>query len=69
MVIWSSLQWTSKFTSPSTTMDQVIPNLWLGNIASISDVENLKDNNIHSILSAMRGIVVVQGVSVPRKGA
>ena len=50
-------------------MDQVIPNLWLGNIASISDVENLKDNNIHSILSAMRGIVVVQGVSVPRKGA
>ncbi|KAF9653644.1 phosphatases II, partial [Thelephora ganbajun] len=41
--------------------DQVIQNLWLGNIASIADVENLKKNNIHSILSAMRGRVVVQG--------
>jgi hypothetical protein len=50
-------------------MDQVADNLWLGDIASISDVENLKKNNIQSILSAVRGKVVVQGVSVSCKGA
>lgn len=48
-------------------MDQVAENLWLGNIASISDVEHLERNNIHSILSTMRGTVVIRGVSVAPK--
>ena len=55
--------------SPDTTMDQVIENLWLGNLASTADVESLKENNIHSILSVMRGRVVVQAVRVSRKDA
>ena len=50
-------------------MDQVIENLWLGNLASTADIENLKENNIHSILSVMRGRVVVQAVRVSRKDA
>lgn len=41
-------------------MDQVTENLWLGGLASVADVENLKKNNIHSVLSVMRGMVVVQ---------
>ena len=48
-------------------MDQVIQNLWLGNISSIADEENLKKNNIRSILSAMRGRVVVQAVRISQK--
>ena len=50
-------------------MDQVIQNLWLGDISSISDVENLKKNNIHSILSIVSGEVAVQAVRVFRKEA
>ena len=50
-------------------MDQVIQNLWLGNITSIANVDNLKENNIHSILSTMKGRVVVQAVRVSRKDA
>jgi len=50
-------------------MDQVIKNLWLGDIASIADVDTLKKNNIHAILSAMRGNVVIQPVCVSRKVA
>ena len=45
-------------------MDQVIQNLWLGDISSIADVENLKKNNIHSILSVVRGGVAVQAVRI-----
>jgi hypothetical protein len=50
-------------------MDQVIQNLWLGDISSVLDVENLEKNNIHSILSAMRGRVRVQAVRVSHKAA
>jgi len=50
-------------------MDQVTQNLWIGGIASVADVENLKKNNIHSVLSAMRGRVVVQAVRVSRRGS
>lgn len=45
-------------------MDQVIQNLWLGDISSVADVENLKKNNIRSILSAVRGKLAVQAVRV-----
>lgn len=48
-------------------MDQVVENLWLGDITSIMDVESLKNNNILSILSVVRGAVVIQGVSVYHK--
>jgi len=50
-------------------MHQVIQNLWLGNISSIADVENLKKNDIHSILSVVRGSVAVQAVRVPHREA
>ena len=50
-------------------MDQVIQNLWLGNIVSIADVDSLNKNNIRSVLSAMRGKVVVQAVCVSHEDA
>lgn len=50
-------------------MDRVVENLWLGDMYCITDVEDLKENNIQSILSVMRGTVVVQDVSVSRKDA
>lgn len=53
----------------TTTMDQVIQNLWLGSIVSIADVDSLNKNNIRSVLSAMRGKVVVQAVCVSREDA
>lgn len=44
-------------------MDEVIPNLWIGNIASALDVDGLKEHKIHSIVSAMRGRVALHDVS------
>ncbi|GJE99573.1 ual-specificity phosphatase domain-containing protein [Phanerochaete sordida] len=41
-------------------MNEVIPNLWLGDISSALDPKNLREKNIHSILTAMRGKVVVE---------
>lgn len=43
-------------------MNEVIPNLWLGDLTSAQNTEKLRQNNIHSILSAMRGKVVVEEV-------
>ena len=40
-------------------MDEIIPNLWVGSIRSVSNVEALRKRNIHSVLSAMRGRVNV----------
>lgn len=40
-------------------MDQVIPNLWLGDLPSALDAARLKESNIHSIVSVMRGRVSV----------
>ncbi|KAJ7185749.1 hypothetical protein C8R46DRAFT_982515 [Mycena filopes] len=40
-------------------MDEIIPGLWVGDIASATDTETLKANKIFSILSAMRGRVTI----------
>ncbi|PPQ84081.1 hypothetical protein CVT25_003601 [Psilocybe cyanescens] len=40
-------------------MDEIIPGLWIGDLASALDVEELKSHSIFSILSAMRGRVTV----------
>jgi dual specificity phosphatase 12 len=40
-------------------MDQVIPNLWIGDLPSALDVDVLKEKNIYSIVSAMRGRVTL----------
>jgi dual specificity phosphatase 12 len=44
-------------------MDQVIPNLWIGDLPSALDADGLKEKNICSILSAMRGRVTLHDVS------
>jgi dual specificity phosphatase 12 len=44
-------------------MDQVIPNLWIGDLPSALDVDVLKEKNIYSIVSAMRGRVTLHDVS------
>jgi dual specificity phosphatase 12 len=36
-------------------MDQIIPGLWIGDLHSATDRNTLTENNIHSILSVMRG--------------
>lgn len=43
-------------------MDQVLPNLWIGDIYSAQDVEGLKANGIYSIVSAMRWRVTLHHV-------
>lgn len=43
-------------------MDEVVPGLWVGDLQSAKDVETLKANNIHSVLSAMRGRVAIHEV-------
>lgn len=40
-------------------MDEVTPGLWIGDLASAFNVENLKAHNIFSILSAMRGRITI----------
>jgi hypothetical protein len=36
-------------------MDQVLPGLWIGDLHSAKDGKTLTANNIHSILTVMRG--------------
>ena len=43
-------------------MDEVVHNLWIGDIQSSKDVEQLKAHNIHSVLTAMRGRVSIHVV-------
>ena len=47
---------SSNFTV-ANDMDEIISNLWVGSIRAVSDVEALRQHNIHSVLSAMRGRV------------
>ena len=44
------------------SMNEVVPNLWLGDLRSAQDTGRLRRNNIRSILSAMRGKVIVEEV-------
>lgn len=44
------------------SMDEVTPGLWIGDLASAFNVENLKAHNIFSILSAMRGRITINEV-------
>ncbi|OBZ67296.1 hypothetical protein A0H81_12556 [Grifola frondosa] len=46
-------------------MDEVITNLWIGNLSSAQDEETLKTHNIHSIVSAMRGKISIHEVRQP----
>lgn len=46
----------------SNAMDEIIPGLWVGDLPSAKDTENLKANKIFSILSAMRGRVTINEV-------
>ncbi|KZS93916.1 hypothetical protein SISNIDRAFT_410716 [Sistotremastrum niveocremeum HHB9708] len=39
------------------SMDQVVPNLWIGDLAAALDADLLRSNNIGSILTVMRGKV------------
>ena len=46
----------------ANAMDEIIPGLWIGNLRAATDEQLLRDNNIHSVLSAMRGRVRVHEV-------
>lgn len=43
-------------------MDEIIPNLWIGDLRAATDEQLLREHNIHSVLSAMRGRVKVHEV-------
>ena len=43
-------------------MDEVIPGLWIGDLQSALDAQNLKAHGIFSILTAMRGKVTIHEV-------
>ncbi|KAG2143057.1 hypothetical protein DEU56DRAFT_793264 [Suillus clintonianus] len=40
-------------------MDEVVPGVWIGDLQSAMDVEGLKERNIFSIVTAMRGKVTI----------
>ncbi len=40
-------------------MDEIIPNLWVGDLPSAMSVQKLKENKIFSILTAMRGRITI----------
>lgn len=44
------------------SMNEVTPGLWIGDLPSALDVENLKTHKIFSILSAMRGRITINEV-------
>ena len=43
-------------------MDEIIPNLWIGNLLSALNEPSLRANNIGSVLSVMRGRMRVHEV-------
>lgn len=46
----------------ANAMDEIIPNLWIGDLRAATDEHLLREHNIHSVLSAMRGRVKVHEV-------
>ena len=44
------------------SMNEIIPNLWLGDLHNAKDTELLRSKNIHSILSVMRGNFTISQV-------
>ncbi len=43
-------------------MDEIIPGLWIGDLRSALNTEQLQQNKIFSILSAMRGRITIHEV-------
>lgn len=46
----------------SNAMNEVIPGLWIGDLSSALDTDQLREHNIRSVLSAMRGRVRINEV-------
>ena len=46
----------------ANAMDEVIPSLWIGDLASALNTDQLREHNIRSVLSAMRGRVRIHEV-------
>ena len=44
------------------SMNQIVPNLWVGDLPSALATETLRAHNIHSVLTAMRGRVSIHEV-------
>ena len=44
------------------SMNEIEPNLWVGDLPSALDAENLRAHNIRSVLTAMRGRVSIHEV-------
>lgn len=48
--------------SDYNAMDEIIPNLWIGDLQAARNEKQLRESNIHSVLSAMRGRVNIHAV-------
>lgn len=55
-------RWRKRPQVPFTSMDEIIPGLWIGDLQSAKNVENLKAHGIFSILTAMRGRITIHEV-------
>jgi len=56
-------EWPSPQTlQKRANMDEIIPGLWIGDLQSVKNVENLKAHGIFSILTAMRGRITIHEV-------
>jgi dual specificity phosphatase 12 len=44
------------------TMNEIVPNLWLGDLISALDADTLRAKGVQSVLSVMRGRVTVHEV-------
>ena len=43
-------------------MNEIFPGLWIGDMQSAKNLTMLQENNVHSVLSVMRGKVAVHEV-------
>lgn len=48
--------------STLSTMDEIVPHLWIGDLPSALDVVTLKAKKIFSVVTAMRGKITINAV-------
>lgn len=49
-------------TTETANIDEIIPNLWISDFSSAKDGDLLRSNGIQSILSVLKGPILLDGV-------
>jgi|UniRef100_A0A6C0AN40 hypothetical protein len=55
-------EFTSSFLNMKTSVDEILPNLWLGNYKSAHDINFLIDNKIDMIINCTSNIPLIQEI-------